>query len=319
MAVVITVLNPIVVSSTGLESALAVALITALLAAAVSGRAGAFGAISALLFLTRGDLVVIPAVLALGSRQLWPGKGRMLAAAAAVALPWTAWSWWFLASAVPDTLLIKMDFGGWSKLGHDWFFADGLVLYLRMYPLATTISLLGVAAGLLTLGGFWTGRLRIRLRARPPQGSPAAPASAPSPSWPSPASCTGASTASSAWLPTTGTTRPWSPRSASGRPPSSPPRGPAAARSPPAWRPRSPRRCWSSSRASAPRGRSCRSPPTGACPGSTGRSATRSAAPSARPASAPRGGRDHRVLLRLPDLRLVLRPRADHADDRAGP
>ncbi|NUP46895.1 MAG: hypothetical protein HOW97_06205, partial [Catenulispora sp.] len=164
-AIVITVLNPIVVSSTGLESALAVALIAALLAAAVAGRAGLFGAVGALLVLTRGDLVVLPLVLAVGSRALWPGWRRLLGAAAAVVVPWSAWSWWFLASALPDTLLIKMDFGGWPKLGRDWFFADGLVLYLRMYPVATTVSLISVLAGLVALAGFGVGRLRRRFAA----------------------------------------------------------------------------------------------------------------------------------------------------------
>ncbi|NUR62509.1 MAG: hypothetical protein HOV87_28205 [Catenulispora sp.] len=178
VAVVVTVLNPIVVSSTGLESALAVALIAALLAATVAGRAVVFGALAALLVLTRGDLVVLPAVLALGSRALWPRWRRMLGAAAAVVLPWAAWSWWFLGSAVPDTLLIKMDFGGWPKLGRDWFFADGLVLYLRMYPLATTISLISVVAGLVTLAGFaarWLRPVRRLPRLRVPAAAPTSP------------------------------------------------------------------------------------------------------------------------------------------------
>ena len=175
VAVVVTLLNPIVVSSTGLESALAVALIAALLAATVAGRAVVFGALAALLVLTRGDLVVLPVVLAVGSRALWPRWRRMLGAAAAVLLPWSAWAWWFLGSAVPDTLLIKMDFGGWPKLGRDWFFADGLVLYLRMYPLATTVSLLSVVAGLVALAGFGVRRLRRTRRTPAPAPAPTSP------------------------------------------------------------------------------------------------------------------------------------------------
>ncbi|MEY9860196.1 hypothetical protein ABH935_005832 [Catenulispora sp. GAS73] len=163
VAVVLTLLNPFVVSSTGLESAVAVVAIAALLAAAVTARAATFGAVAALLTLTRGDLAVLPLVVALGTRALWPGWRRLLAAAVALLLPWLLWSWLFLGSALPDTLLIKMGLGGWPKLGRDWYFSDGLVLYLRMYPVAATISLLSVAVGLLTLAAFGIARLRRHL------------------------------------------------------------------------------------------------------------------------------------------------------------
>jgi hypothetical protein len=163
VGVVLTLLNPFVVSSTGLESAVAIVAIAALLAAAVTARAATFGAVATLLTLTRGDLAVVPLVVALGTRALWPGWRRLVAAAVAVLLPWLVWSWWFLGSVLPDTLLIKMGLGGWSKLGHDWFFFDGLILYLRMYPVASTISLLGVAVGLLMLAAFGIGRLRRHL------------------------------------------------------------------------------------------------------------------------------------------------------------
>jgi hypothetical protein len=66
--------------------------------------------------------------------------------ASAVALPWFAASWWWLGSAVPDTLLLKV-----NEVWVDRSFANGLWFFWLGYPPAVALSLMPAGFGLVAL------------------------------------------------------------------------------------------------------------------------------------------------------------------------
>ena len=143
--VALVLLNPLVLSSTGLEVLLIPAVLVGMLAMAVSGRPVAFGVLSGLAVLTRLDLVVFVLPLALVS----PGIRHRLAisagTASAVSLPWFVWSWWHFGSAIPDTFAIKTV----QRAFGPWTFANGPLDLLERYPLETVAfapALLGLVA-----------------------------------------------------------------------------------------------------------------------------------------------------------------------------
>lgn len=143
-AVPLLLLNPLVASSMGLETNLAVAATACLAWAALTGSARAFGFVAGLACLVRLDLVVLVVVLGLvvmPVRRLPTAVGW----AALVAAPWFAFSWVALGSFVPDTLLIKQQ-AGWGN------FVTGLFTkYLTREPLPTTASLAVALPGVLAL------------------------------------------------------------------------------------------------------------------------------------------------------------------------
>ncbi|WP_232376481.1 hypothetical protein [Amycolatopsis aidingensis] len=149
--------NPLLLSSVGLEITLGAAALSWLVVFATERRPVALGAVAGLLALIRLDLLVfavvlLPAALLLVRGRFGTGALRALAvslgAFLAVALPWFLFSWFVLGSAVPDTLIIKTLQRSWGE----WSFTTGAELYLRRYPLATALSFLpAVAGGLLGL------------------------------------------------------------------------------------------------------------------------------------------------------------------------
>ena len=109
LGVTLVLLNPFVLSATGLEVLLIPTVLVGMLAAAVRGRPVAFGVLAGLAALTRLGLAVFVIPLALASagvRRAWPRAGGV---AIAVCLPWFAWSWWTFGSAIPDTFAIKTE------------------------------------------------------------------------------------------------------------------------------------------------------------------------------------------------------------------
>lgn len=137
-------LNPLLVSTAGLETMLAVTALVFLLWASAGERAWLVGALTGVTVLLRLDLVVVAVVVLLLRRHLWRRLHWVVLVAAAVALPWFAFSWFALGSAVPDTLLIKT-LGTWGN------YPTGLVTkYFRPYPLGVIGTLapavLGVVA-----------------------------------------------------------------------------------------------------------------------------------------------------------------------------
>ena len=150
LGVTIVLLNPFLLSASGLEVTLIAAVLVGLLAAAVAGQPVAFGIVAGLAVLVRLDLAVFVLPVALAS----PGVRRHWAKAAgtgvAIALPWFAWSWWFLGSAIPDTFAIKTvqrSFGRWT-------FANGLQLYYERDALATAVTVVPAVLGLAAAIGF---------------------------------------------------------------------------------------------------------------------------------------------------------------------
>ncbi|WP_246025304.1 hypothetical protein [Saccharopolyspora antimicrobica] len=139
--------NPLVLSSVGLEMTLAAALLGLLLLASVQVRPVLFGVAAGLLALTRLDLAVFVLVVLIGRPALWRGWWRWLLSAAAIALPWFTFSWFYFGSAVPDTLVIKQLQKSWG----DWDFSNGLWLYHEVFPTAVVISLIPPLLGLAAL------------------------------------------------------------------------------------------------------------------------------------------------------------------------
>ena len=67
-----------------------------------------------------------------------------------MSLPWSVLSWFWLGSAVPDTMVIKLG----ESMG-DRTFANGLYYFFEAYPFAVTASLIPPALGVLVLLGGW--------------------------------------------------------------------------------------------------------------------------------------------------------------------
>lgn len=145
LAVALVSVNPLLISSIGLEVALGGGLIGLLLAAAATRRPIWFGILSGLLLLTRPDLLIVVVVVFGFQRQWWRGWWKSLLAAIVVTAPWYLWSWLVLGSAVPATLIIKTAQKAWGSYQFD----NGEALYFANYPTPTVLSFLPAALGLL--------------------------------------------------------------------------------------------------------------------------------------------------------------------------
>lgn len=157
VAVSLLVVNPLLISTIGLETYLGLALVAVLGCVVLARRPVATGVVCGLLVLTRADLVAfaIAALIAVigtsPARLVTSQTGARRAAqvvgvASAVALPWFAVSWWWLGSAVPDTLLLKV-----TEVWTDRSFAIGLWFFWLGYPLAVSLSVLPAVLGLVAL------------------------------------------------------------------------------------------------------------------------------------------------------------------------
>ncbi|WP_370970580.1 hypothetical protein [Amycolatopsis sp. cg9] len=131
--------NPLLLSSLGLEVALGAAVLAWLTVFATARRPLAFGTAAGVLVLVRLDLLVFAVVLGFSLRS-----GRALLGAAAVAVPWFAFSWVVLGAAVPDTFVIKTLQGAQRAWG-GWDFADGPLFYARTALWTTVLSFLPLA------------------------------------------------------------------------------------------------------------------------------------------------------------------------------
>ncbi|GAA1975525.1 hypothetical protein [Amycolatopsis minnesotensis] len=131
--------NPVLLSSIGLEVALGVAGIGWLLVFARERRPLALGLVTGALALVRLDLLVVAAVVVLVRRRCWTGGWRTAFGTALVAVPWFALSWVALGAAVPDTLVIKTQQGAQRAWGR-WDFGNGPALYWRYFPWQVVLS-----------------------------------------------------------------------------------------------------------------------------------------------------------------------------------
>lgn len=147
LAVLLLLLNPWLLSATGMETLLIAAILAGLLCYAVEQRPIAFGVVAGAGLLARVDIVIFVAVLVLGVLSLRRALLRITLAMAAVSGPWFIWSWLRFGSAIPDTFVIKTlqrKFAGYS-------FATGLRLWADFKPGATYVSFVTAALGAVAL------------------------------------------------------------------------------------------------------------------------------------------------------------------------
>lgn len=145
--------NPLLVSTIGLETYVGTALAIGLVRYVISGRARVAGIVAGLLVLARPDLGVVGLVIVIG---LSPVRRNVLvtgAVGALVALPWHVFSWFALGSAIPDTFAFKTVAGRFSDSTAD--LVNGLVvLYGTRFPMATAFSLILPVIGVMCLCGW---------------------------------------------------------------------------------------------------------------------------------------------------------------------
>lgn len=153
VAVGTLLVNPLLLSTVGLEPYLTAAVLAGLLRYGVARRPVAFGVLAGLCVLARPDTAVVVVVVALVLRPRWL---RAIGAALAVTLPWYVFSWFALSSALPDTLVMKVG-EVWSSAYEFW---NGPLLYLTIFPVATALAFLPVLAGLAALVGLLVVRPR---------------------------------------------------------------------------------------------------------------------------------------------------------------
>ncbi|GAB3144601.1 hypothetical protein GCM10027258_33620 [Amycolatopsis stemonae] len=164
-AVALLTVNPLLLSSIGLEVELGAAGVAWLLVYAGERRPVAVGVLTGLLALVRLDLVVIALVIFALRARFWEKAWQSVLAAAAVALPWFAFSWMVLGSAVPDTVIIKTLQKSWGE----WDFGNGPGLYAQNFPWATLAAFLPAGLALLAFAlcaadAFRRGPLWARVR-----------------------------------------------------------------------------------------------------------------------------------------------------------
>lgn len=145
--------NPLMLSTVGLEPYLSAALVAGVLRYGAARRRGACGALAGLAVLARPDLLIV--VLIVVPVLLGPRLLRAGAAAVAVTLPWYAFSWFALGSALPDTLVMKAGVT-WSGELDFW---TGPLLYLSYAPRTAELAAIPVAVG----GAVLLGLLAVRL------------------------------------------------------------------------------------------------------------------------------------------------------------
>jgi hypothetical protein len=135
--------SPLLLSTVGLESYLAATLMLGAVCYSLERRPWLVGIVAGLLVLARPDLVVFGGVAVLTAGRHWWRAGL---AAAATTLPWFAWSWWNLGSAIPDTILLKVG-TPWGP----WSFWNGPQLWFENFPADVVLAAVPAAVGLLCL------------------------------------------------------------------------------------------------------------------------------------------------------------------------
>ena len=140
-------LNPVVSSSIGLEVLLGSAALAWVAASMSEHRPISAGLFVGLAVVVRLDLIVVAAALVLLGRTSAKSVLSTIAVAAVTVSPWFASSWWWLGSALPDTVVIKTGQSSWE--GFD--FVDGILLYFQRYPFATGVAVVVPVLGAVCL------------------------------------------------------------------------------------------------------------------------------------------------------------------------
>ncbi len=138
-------LNPLLLSTIGLESPIYAALLVCALACLIAERWVWLGLSLGLLTLARPDGALFAVLVGLEllvvevlilRRLRWSTfPWTTFAIAVLVVLPWVAFSWTHLGSLVSDTLLFKA-----GKNWGSYYFHNGPAVYLEVFPVATLAS-----------------------------------------------------------------------------------------------------------------------------------------------------------------------------------
>jgi hypothetical protein len=130
--------NPLLVSTSGLETYLFITLLLACCVAYILERGLLLGLAAGLLVLARPDgILLTPILLTLMILEKRGAKlGWMIVSFAIVVGVWGFISWRYLGSAIPDTYFIKRKEASWYGLSYD----EGLLLYFVAYPLVMGVS-----------------------------------------------------------------------------------------------------------------------------------------------------------------------------------
>jgi hypothetical protein len=151
LAVALIGTSPVLTATIGLEAYLGAAVLLGLALAALGGRVVVTGVLCGLAVLTRPDLAVPAAVLALGllaapttPRRRFGALAAVVGLAALVALPWHVWSWFHLGGAVPDTTWVRTDDPSGPTV-----LPAVVVAWLRAFPVATVASAVPVVLAVL--------------------------------------------------------------------------------------------------------------------------------------------------------------------------
>ncbi len=147
--------NLLVISTFGLESLLYIVLMVAAVTLMLERRLLAMMLAAALLTLARPDGVLLALVIMAATRPTPRQIVRMSGVYLAAIAPWFVFSWIYLGSFVPDTLVIKVEQRAW---GQSTFF-DGIRLYLDRFPFETIATL---ALAPLCLAPVWRCTDRVR-------------------------------------------------------------------------------------------------------------------------------------------------------------
>lgn len=148
VAVALLATSPVFSASVGLETALVVTLLSALVYAAVTAQPGWAGLVCGLLVLTRPDLVVV------GVAAAWVFRRQLLVlvpVAVVTAAPWWLLSLLMFGTPIPDTLVWKQ--AQTQGLGGH-LLGDAAPLFVAHWPAATGLALALLASGAVVAGGW---------------------------------------------------------------------------------------------------------------------------------------------------------------------
>jgi hypothetical protein len=129
------IFNPWLVSTLGLESILLCSLLVVCISLAAAERWNWLAFCLGLLAITRGDglLFTLVFLLYIPRSQI---RVRLVATFLATAAPWYVFSWIYLGSFLPDSLIVRVTQTSWNGVA----FLGGLQVYLERYPVATLVS-----------------------------------------------------------------------------------------------------------------------------------------------------------------------------------
>ncbi len=131
--------NPLLVSTSGLETYLFIAVLLGCCIAYILERYLLLGLAAGLLVLARPDgvLLLVPLFILMAVGRQLPQFGKVLIGFVLIVGAWSVFSWLHLGSMIPDTYFIKRKEAAW----HGFSFANGLALYYYKYRVATFLSL----------------------------------------------------------------------------------------------------------------------------------------------------------------------------------